>query len=401
MSSVALIWDDALAGYRFRPGHPMNPRRLELTVELIRQLGLVGGPGRVELRPESVGEAELLLVHDAAYVDVVRRLSAPGAGSDPAALAEAARHGLGTEDTPVVEGMHEMTLRLVGATLTGARAVMSGRARRAFVPSGGLHHAVRAGASGFCVYNDLAVAIRWMQREYGARVLYIDIDAHHGDGVQAIFYDDPEVATVSFHQDGRSLFPGTGFVDELGMGDGYGYSINVPLDAHTGDESWWAAFDELVPEIASAFRPDVIVLQNGCDGHVLDPLAHLRSTTGLFERFVELVAELADELADEYCEGRILATGGGGYAVHTVVPRAWALVWGALCGEPAPDKIPEAWLDAVRRESGEDVPATLRDPPDAFPSTPRSAAASHHNARTVQEVRRRALPLLSGWGMAL
>ena len=365
-------------------------------MELIRRLGLVGDAARPEVVPDPATEAELLLVHDAEYMEAVRRLSEPGASSDPLLVALAASFGLGTEDTPITEGMHEKTLRVVGATLTGARLVMSGRARRVFVPSGGLHHAHRASASGFCIYNDLAVAIRWMQCEHGARVLYIDIDAHHGDGVQGIFYEDPEVATVSFHESGIYLFPATGHVDEMGAGEGYGFSVNVPLDVHTEDASWWAAFDELVPEIADAFGPDVIVLQCGCDGHVLDPLAHLRATTGLYERFVERVVEVAER----HCEGRVVATGGGGYAAYAVVPRAWTLVWGALCGEPAPDTIPEEWLEAVRAESGVDVAPTLRDSEGAFRPAPRRDEVVRNNARTVQEVRRRVLPHLSGWGMA-
>lgn len=375
----------------------MNPRRLALTVSLIRRLGLVGGPSRPVLLPEPATEADLLLVHDTEYVDAVRRLSEPGAASDPSLAAESVRHGLGTEDTPLVEGMHEKTMRVVGATLTAAKVVMSGRARRAFVPSGGLHHAHRALASGFCVYNDLAIAIRWMQREQGARVLYIDIDAHHGDGVQSIFYEDPEVATVSFHESGLDLFPGTGFVDELGAGAGYGYSINVPLDSQTEDASWWSAFDSLVPEIFATIRPDVVVLQAGCDGHRLDPLSNLRATTGLYERCAERIVQLADE----HCEGRVLATGGGGYAVYDVVPRAWTLVWGALCGEPAPDAIPADWLAEASAEARARLPATLRDAEGAFPPSARRDEVERNNARTVQEVRRRVLPLLTGQGLAI
>jgi len=390
LTPTALIWDDSLAAYRFRPGHPLNPRRLELTVELIRRLGLAGDEDRPIVAPRAATEEELLLVHTPEYVDAVRRLSAPGTDRTMAAA-----FGLGTEDTPVVEGMHEAGLCVVGATLTAAELVMTGRVRRAFAPSGGLHHAMPARASGFCVYNDLAVAIRWIQKRYGARVLYIDYDAHHGDGVQGVFYGDPEVLTVSFHESGRYLFPGTGFVDELGEGDGYGYSVNVPLDAGTEDGSWLAAFTDLVPALADAFRPDVIVLQNGCDGHVLDPLADLRATTGLFEALVGVVSDVADR----HCGGRIVATGGGGYAVYAVVPRAWTLVWGALCGDAPPDAIPEDWLEAVRAESGEAVPSTLRDPPGAYAAWQGRAGVEANNARTVQEVRRKVLPLLSGWGL--
>ena len=386
-----LVYSPALAGYRFRPSHPIDPRRLELTVDLIRHLGLAGGDAFPIVEPRSATDDEIALVHDPAYIAAVRELSAVDA--DPA---HGAPWGLGTDDTPLVPGMHEIAARVVGATLTAAEIVMEGRDTRAFTPAGGLHHAHAARASGFCVYNDLAVAIRWMQRRYGARVMYIDYDAHHGDGVQAIFYDDPEVLTVSFHESGVYLFPATGFVEEIGEGDGTGYSVNVPFEAHTEDDSFLAAFERLVPELAGAFRPDVIVLQNGCDAHVLDPLAHLRATTGLFERLVRITCDVADE----HCGGRVVGTGGGGYAVHTVVPRAWTLAWAALSGQDAPDEIPEDWRAMVRATDRVDVPPLLRDPPGAYPPFGRRAEVTATNEQTVSSVRGRVMPLISGWGLA-
>jgi acetoin utilization protein AcuC len=214
--------------------------------------------------------------------------------------------------------------------------------------------------------------------------------------VQWIFYEDPGVLTVSLHESGAYLFPGTGFVDEIGEGDGYGFSVNVPLDAHTEDESFLECFDALVPELARAFRPDVLVLQCGCDAHVLDPLTHLRCTTNLYDA----VVRRAGEIADEHCGGRIVATGGGGYAVHSVVPRAWALVWAALRGVEAPDDLPVDWCKSARLESGNDVPCTLRDPPDAFAASPRRDTIRQTNEKTVAAVRRRVLPLITGWGLA-
>ena len=385
---TALVWDDALASYRFTATHPMDPRRLGLTLELIRRLSLLADDQVVA--PRRATDDDLLLAHAPGLIDAVKRVSA----GEP--VADAARYGLGSEDVPIVAGMHDAAAHVVGATLTAAELVMGGRAKRAFSLAGGLHHARRAEAAGFCIYNDLAVAIRWMQQTHGARVLYIDYDAHHGDGVQWIFYEDPDVLTLSFHESGAYLFPGTGFVEEHGEGDGYGYSVNVPLDAHTDDASWEEHFNSLVPEIAAAFRPDVIVLQCGCDGHVLDLLTHLRCTTGLFERMTRLVCDLADE----HCEGRLVATGGGGYAVYRVVPRAWTLVWAALNGVTAPDRIPDDWLRMARLESGGTVPPLLRDAPGDFPASPRSASAADANARTAAAVRRTALPLLTGWGLA-
>jgi acetoin utilization protein AcuC len=388
--STALVWDESLAAYSFGADHPLNPRRLELTLSLIHALGLIDDRVAV-LKPRAATDAELERVHAAEYIAAVRCLSKPGA--DPRA---GLRFGLGTEDVPLVVGLHDAATLVAGATLVAAEAVMSGRVRRAFSPAGGLHHAKRAEAAGFCVYSDLALAIDYLKVEHGARVMYIDYDAHHGDGVQQLFYDDPDVLTVSFHESGTFLFPGTGFIDELGSGDGYGYSVNLPLEPHTEDESLGGCFDALVPALADAFRPDVIVLQNGCDAHAVDPLTHLRCTTGLFERMVKTVGEIADR----HCQGRIVATGGGGYAIYTVVPRAWSLVWAGLRGLEAPDSIPDEWLRATRIESGSELPCTLRDPPGAFtPATDREAIAET-NLQTMRLIKERVLPILSRRGLA-
>jgi acetoin utilization protein AcuC len=352
-------------------------------------MGLVGDSGRTMVPPRNATDAELRTVHTADYVDAVRSVSA-----DPTALVDR-RFGLGTEDVPIVPGMHEMARAVVGATLTAAELVASGRAHRALAIAGGLHHAHAAAASGFCVYNDLAIAIRWLQREHGYKVLYIDYDAHHGDGVQSIFYSDPEVLTVSIHESGLYLFPASGFIDEIGDGEGHGFSANIPLEAQTEDGSFLAAFDAVVPELAQAFDPDIIVLQTGCDAHALDPLTHLRCSTVLFEQLVRRVVELAET----HCQGRIVATGGGGYAIHAVVPRAWALTWAALCGEEAPDAIPGEWLATAQSEAAIRIPATLRDPPGMVPPSPRRAEVERANDLTVRALKRRLLPLLTGWGL--
>ena len=377
--TTAFVWDDALASYRFAPEHPLNPRRLELTVSLIRALGLLTGDDVLIQPPRAASPDELMTVHTREFIDAVRR-ARPNL-----------RYGLGTEDVPVVPGMHEACSLVVGATLTAAELVMTGRAGRAFNISGGLHHAHRNQASGFCIYNDLAVAIRYMQKQHGARVMYIDYDAHHGDGVQSIFYADPDVLTVSLHESGRYLFPGTGFVDEIGEAEGYGFSVNAPLEPDTGDDSFSAAFRELIPPLADAFRPDVIVLQAGCDAHLLDPLTHLRCSTRIYEELTRVVCEVADQ----HCGGRVVATGGGGYAVHEVVPRAWTLVWSALRGIDVANEMPAAWLEEIEREAGRDLPDTLRDP------APDGATGGHaHNERTVRAVKAKVLPLISGWGLA-
>ena len=352
-----------MASYRFSEHHPLNPRRLELTVARINELHLLAGTDTRVVAPRAATEAELESVHAREYIEAVKRAQ-PNA-----------RYGLGTEDVPAVAGMHEAASAIVGATLVAAELVMSGAVTRAMNISGGLHHAHRVQASGFCIYNDLAVAIRYLQREHNARVMYIDYDAHHGDGVQWIFYTDPEVLTVSYHESGAFLYPGTGFVDEIGEGDGYGYSVNVPLDAYTEDESFIQVFNDFVPQLAEAFKPDVIVLQNGCDSHVLDPLTHLRCTTRTFDAVVRTVCAIADE----YCNGRIIATGGGGYAIQDVVPRAWTIVWSLL--------------------SGIEPDASLLDPPGLVRPDPDSNHAEM-NDKTMRAARSRVLPLITGWGLA-
>lgn len=388
---AALIWDPSLSAYRFRPDHPFNPRRLDLSMSLIQDLGLLNGDSLQVVPPRAVTDEELLTVHTAEYIAAVKRYSVDDARID----ADAWKWGLGTEDNPVFPRMHDVATSVVGGTLRAAELVMSGEVTRAFAIAGGLHHAHRDRASGFCVYSDLAVAIEWMKRAHGARVLYIDYDAHHGDGVQGIFYGDPDVLTLSIHESGRYLFPGTGFVDELGDGDGYGFSLNLPMEPFTEDGSWMGVYRDILPDVVSAFKPDVIVLQNGCDAHALDPLSHLRCTTALYEETVRFTCELADE----FCGGRVVATGGGGYCVWRVVPRAWSLVWAALTDQTAPDLIPHGWIQKWQGESPELLPERLRDQADCYTAVPRREEIEAMNRRTLESLRRTGLPLLRGWSM--
>jgi acetoin utilization protein AcuC len=387
---TALIWDRALTRYLFRPDHPFNPKRLELSISLMEALGLMGGEETPVVAPRPATDEELLTVHSAEYIEMVKRLSERGA--DPK---DGYPWGLGTDDNPIFPGMHDAASLVVGGTLRAAELVMSGEVTRAFSIAGGLHHSHRSRASGFCIYSDLSAAIRSMCRDHGARVMYIDYDAHHGDGPQDEFYGDSDVLTVSLHESGRYLFPGTGFVEELGEGDGYGYSINVPLEPFTEDESWLGIHRSLLPELADAFRPDVIVLMNGVDGHVLDPLTHLRATMRLYLETIEIV----NEIADRHCGGRILATGGGGYDIWRVVPRAWTQIWARLSRQPVPDEVPREWIDRWQGESPYILPTRMTDSADDFTEVPRRAEIEATNHRTLAELRRTALPLLRGWGM--
>lgn len=384
---AALVWDPAFSKYKFRPDHPFNPKRLELTVSLMEAMGLIDPSEHRVVMPRQATDEELLRVHSPEFVSAVKAMSEPGARPLDK------RWGLGTDDTPIFPGVHAAAATVVGGTILASGMVMSGEVDRAFAIAGGLHHAHRERASGFCVYSDLAAAIACIREEYDCRVLYIDQDAHHGDGVQAIFYDDPNVVTFSMHESGRYLFPGTGFTDELGVGEGYGYSLNVPVEPQTQDDSWLMIYRDLLTEVSEAFRPDVIILQAGCDAHVLDPLTHLRCTTRLYEEMTKVTGEIADR----FCKGRLIATGGGGYAVWTVVPRAWSLVWAALTGQAADNEVPRSWIQQWQGESPCLLPERLRDPADAYPDVPRRAEIEAMNRRALETLRRTALPAMRGW----
>jgi acetoin utilization protein AcuC len=349
--SATVVWDEALTRYNFGEGHPFDPVRIQLTIELARSLGVLSGPCVTVVAPSPATDAELETVHDPMYVEVVRH-----AGRT---LRPAPMFGLGTEDDPVFEDMHEASALVAGATLAAARAVLSGSAAHAVNVGGGHHHAMRAAASGFCVYNDLAVAIKWLLAAGAERVAYVDFDVHHGDGVQAAFYDDPRVLTISLHEDPATLFPGTGWPDETGRGAGEGYAVNVALPAGTGDAGWLRAVDAVVPPLLRAFRPTVLVTQHGCDSHRLDPLANLAVTVD-GQRHVQL---LMHELAHELCGGRWVATGGGGYALVQVVPRTWTHLLAVAAGAPlAPEmQVPEQWRELAVSLTGETAPRTMSD----------------------------------------
>jgi acetoin utilization protein AcuC len=350
---VELVWygDDAPT-YDLGPAHPLRPARVTLTRDLIHAYGLVDGGRVVETAARDATDGELLLVHTERYIDAVRRA---GHGEDGPWCS----FGFGPGDNPIFPGMHEATTRVVGASLTAAEAVWSGRAEHAFNPAGGLHHAMPEQASGFCVYDDPAIVIAWLLRQGARRVAYVDVDVHHGDGVQAIFFADPRVLTVSVHQDGATLFPGTGAIDELGHGDARGTKVNVPLPPFTGDDLWLTAFSEVVPPLVEAWAPDVLVTQLGCDTHHHDPLAQLHLTTAAYRRTASLLHDLAHRAAG----GRWIATGGGGYQWARVVPRAWTIYFAEMAGVAVADELPQSWLERARAEAGYEIPPRLSEPP--------------------------------------
>jgi acetoin utilization protein AcuC len=323
---VRLVWGESFMDYRLSEDHPLQPIRVKLAVELMEEVGLLRHAEVVP--PRLASDAELQLCHSAGYVQLVSELSDPDLRGE-VALPVVLEHGFGTGDNPVADGMHAACAEVVGGSLVAAELVHSGAALHAFNPAGGLHHASRSRASGFCVYNDVAVAVAWL-RAQGHRVACVDVDVHHGDGTQALFYGDPEVLTISLHESGRYLFPGTGFPDETGAGAGVGAAANLPLLPYTWDEPWLAAFDAVVPPLLRRFQPTVLVTQDGCDTHLLDPLAHVQCSTRIWPE----VGRRFHALAHELCEGRWVATGGGGYAIREVVPRAWTLLFAEMVGRP-------------------------------------------------------------------
>jgi len=348
--TTAVVWDRALLDYDMGD-HPLDPVRVELTMALARELGVLDRPGVRMITPKPADEADLTRVHRADYLDAVR-----AAPSDPFFTG----WGLNTPDNPVFEGMHEASARICGATIAAADAVWQGSATCAVNVAGGLHHALAARASGFCVYNDPAVAIARLLDQGARRVAYVDVDVHHGDGVQAAFYDDPRVLTVSLHETPLALFPGTGFPDETGGPGAEGTAVNVPLPPGTDDAGWLRAFHAIVPSVLRAFRPEILFSQCGADAHRLDPLADLQlSVDGQRAAYIAMRT-----LADELCAGRWVATGGGGYALVEVVPRAWTHLLAVATGDPLDPatRTPPAWrrLAAERRPRAA-VPESMTD----------------------------------------
>ena len=352
--TLYVAWDERLTAYDFGAGHPMTPTRVELTIELARAFGLFAEAGVSVNNPVPATDAELELVHDSRYIAEVRL-----AGGDRPDAPMLGFFGLGTEDDPVFPGMHDASALVAGATLAAARAVWTGAAQHGASIAGGLHHAMRGSASGFCVYNDPAIAIAWMLGQGAERVAYVDVDVHHGDGVQAAFYDDPRVLTISLHEHPAALWPGTGLPSETGGPGAPGSAVNVALPAGTGDAGWLRAFHGVVPPLLREFRPQILVSQHGCDTHRLDPLADLRLSIDAQRAASAAIHALAHQVAG----GCWLLTGGGGYDLLQVVPRTWAHLLAEAAGHPiAPGaRIPAAWREHASRGTGRQAPEFMTE----------------------------------------
>jgi acetoin utilization protein AcuC len=349
---TTVAWSPDMTAYNFGPGHPMAPERMDLTARLVRSLGLFDLEHVSVEAPEVAADADLESVHSAEFVAAVRRVSEDPSESDES-------RGLGTEDDPAFAGMHEAAARLAGGSLLAASRILDGSALHAVNFGGGMHHAARDRASGFCIYNDAALAVQKLLDGGIRKVAYIDVDAHHGDGTESIFWDDPRVLTLSLHETGLTLFPGTGFANEIGGPRAEGTAVNIALPAGTGDAGWLRAFYAVVPQLVAAFEPEVIVSQHGCDSHRTDPLTHLNlSVDGQRE-----AASAVGHLAERHCAGRWIATGGGGYNVLHVVPRSWSHLVAIAAGRPVPLRtpVPQDWRDYVEDKFGTSTPGLMGD----------------------------------------
>lgn len=375
MKKAVFVYSDDFQTYKFSENHPFNQLRVKLTYDLLQKSNLLSAQDIVP--PRMATDEELALIHDPRYIEAVKL-----AGKGLLPKEKANNYGLGTEDTPIFPNMHEASALLVGGTLTAVDQVMTGRSEHALNLGGGLHHGFRGKASGFCIYNDTAVAIKYLQEKYGARVLYVDTDAHHGDGVQWAFYEDPNVCTLSIHETGRYLFPGTGNVNERGQGDGYGYSFNIPIDAFTEDESFLEVYEQSLTEVANFFKPDVILTQNGADAHYYDPLTHLSTSIKVYRE----IPKLAHKIAHKYCKGRWIGVGGGGYDIWRVVPRAWSHVWLEMMEtNNVHGSLSEDWINEWKDKAPVELPAAWEDQPDLYKPIPRKQEITEKNKQLLSK----------------
>jgi acetoin utilization protein AcuC len=370
---TALVHSDAYGRFDYGATHPLRMERLGLTFALMQALGLTALAGTQVLAPTPAHESALQGFHTKDYLAVLRAASA-GLG-----VPDQSRYGLGPGDNPVWPGFYEASALACGGSIRAAELVAAGEADRAFAFAGGLHHAMPARASGFCYLNDAVLAIQAL-RARGLRVAYIDIDAHHGDGVQHAFYASPDVLTISTHERGDRLFPGTGFAREIGEGPGLGYAVNLPLEPYTGDQVYLEAFDAVVPPLVGAFRPDVVVAQLGIDSHRTDPLTHLALSVDGFAEAVRRIVALAP---------RLVALGGGGYDLANVA-RGWTAAWAIMNDAPLSEALPESFLRlAAAHLAGR---TGLFDHPAPLPAH-LVRATREFALRQVAELRRQVFPV--------
>lgn len=378
---ASFIYSDKFLSYKLRENHPFNQVRVKITLDLLKKMNAITDEQIIE--PRMATDEEIALIHTPEYINIVKQ-----AGAGEIGVEETIAYGIGSEDTPIFEDMHNISALIVGGTLTAVESVMENGFCHSLNIGGGLHHGFSDKASGFCIYNDSAIAIQYLISKYNLRVLYIDTDGHHGDGVQDAFYDSKQVCTLSIHETGRYLFPGTGHVNERGTASGYGYTFNIPIDAFTEDESFIRIYEKAATEIAEYFKPDIIVTQNGVDSHFLDPLTHLNTSIESFR----VIPRLARELANKYCGGKWIAVGGGGYDIWRVVPRAWSLIWLEMndLSHLAKGRLPTEWVKTWQDYSPVILPEFWEDNKELIPKVPRKSEINEFNDITLE----RALSIL-------
>lgn len=381
---TAFIYHPDELNYRFNENHPFNQKRLNLTVDLLKYTSALTDDVMIAPRMSLIDE--LRLVHTKDFIDAVQALSVNT--PQEVWLKQAESFGLGKGDTPYFHNMHKITSHVVGGSLLAADLVMSGEYKHALHLGGGLHHAFPNRASGFCVYNDAAVAIAYLKTRYQARVLYIDTDVHHGDGVQWTFYSDPDIFTFSIHETGKFLFPGTGGADERGIDQGFSTTLNMPMEPYSEDESWLDSFETPLRRIMASFKPDVIVSQHGCDAHAYDPLSHQHNSMNIYLQMPKLI----HELAHQYCNGRWIALGGGGYDIWRVVPRAWSLLWLTMTDhaiiadldKQEQTSLPASWLHQWQPHAPVKLPTTWLDSMVGWETMPRRIQISEKNKQMME-----------------
>lgn len=351
-SQARVVWDPSFTEYNFGPTHPMSPLRLDLTARLCEALGVFDVDGVEVVGADPASDDLLATIHDRDYIAAVKEASADPESADTA-------YGLGTEDDPAFIGMHEASARVVTGTVESCRAVWEGTTEHGVNFTGGLHHAMPAMASGFCIYNDIAIGIQWLLDHGVERVAYVDIDVHHGDGVEKIFWDDPRVLTISLHETGRALFPGTGWPTDIGGSGAQGAAVNIALPPGITDAGWLRAIHATVMPLVRSFKPQVLVTQHGCDTHAEDPLAHFAVTVDAQRS----AADALHRLSHEVCQGKWVALGGGGYEVVDVVPRAWTHLTAIAAHAPIRTsvEVPDEWREHVERILGRPGPRRMGD----------------------------------------
>ncbi|MGD2029782.1 MAG: acetoin utilization protein AcuC [Desulfobacterales bacterium] len=372
---AVLVFSDKFHHHSYGPGHPLKVERLRLTMDLIEEYGMFDTSSSPWVEAREAGEKDVILIHSPEYLNT---LQTANSGTFPP---QAWKYGLGSGDNPLFSGLYDWSLLVTGATLQCIHQILNENREIAFNIAGGLHHAMQHRASGFCYLNDPAIGIAKMVQD-GLRVVYLDVDVHHGDGVEAAFYNTDRVLTVSLHQHGHTLFPGTGFPEDMGQGPGRGYAVNVPLAPGTDDDLYIWVFMELVPPLVHAFDPDILVTQLGVDTLATDPLGGLNLTTTGFSKIVREIKSWGL---------RWVALGGGGYNIMNVA-RAWTQSWAIMKGVEIPDRLPLNFVNKHRTELGQKL--TLSDLPlklkGAVAESARQMASS-----VVKKIKETVFPLLA------